>query len=92
MDEPFASLDAMTRTSLQEELLKIREKEDMTVIFVTHNIQEALVLGTRNIVLGQLGEIRLDLLNTLKKPVTPATQGYGEIWEKLYNSLHRDEV
>lgn len=92
MDEPFASLDAMTRTSLQQELLKIRQEVDMTVLFVTHNIQEALVLGTRNIVLGQLGEIRLDLINNLERPVSPTTKGYGEMWDKLYKSLHKEEI
>ena len=40
MDEPFAALDAMTRNQMQDELLHIKEKEKMTVIFITHNIQE----------------------------------------------------
>ena len=40
MDEPFASLDAMTRNHLQEELMKLHQKEKVTVIFITHNIQE----------------------------------------------------
>ena len=46
MDEPFAALDAMTRKQLQAELIKIKEKEKMTVLFITHNIQEAISLGT----------------------------------------------
>ena len=51
MDEPFAALDAITRTNLQNELLKIKENTDSTFIFVTHNIQEAIMLGTRIIVM-----------------------------------------
>ena len=47
MDEPFAALDAMTRKQLQAELIKIKEKEKMTVLFITHNIQEAISLGNR---------------------------------------------
>ena len=39
MDEPFAALDAMTRNKLQAELIKIKEKENATVIFITHNIK-----------------------------------------------------
>lgn len=87
MDEPFASLDAMTRTNLQKELLTIFKEENINVIFVTHNIEEALILATRIIVLGQKGEIRLDLKNNLSKPVTPLVEGYSELWEKLNSSL-----
>ena len=72
MDEPFASLDAMTRNKLQEELLRIKEKENATVIFITHNIQEALTLGTRILLMSKQGEIKIDIENTipyLKKDV-----------------------
>ena len=55
MDEPFASLDAMTRNKLQAELLRIKEKENATVIFITHNIQEALVLGNRVMLMSRRG-------------------------------------
>lgn len=48
MDEPFASLDAMTRNKMQSELLHIKEKEKMTVIFITHNIQEAISSWKQN--------------------------------------------
>jgi NitT/TauT family transport system ATP-binding protein len=47
LDEPFAQVDALTRLSLQEELLRVSELEKITVIFVTHSIQEALLLGDR---------------------------------------------
>lgn len=73
MDEPFASLDAMTRNKLQEELLRIKEKENATVIFITHNIQEALVLGNRVLLMSKKGEIKLDIENTIPKPVSPAS-------------------
>lgn len=51
MDEPFAALDAQTRELLQEELLRILEHETNTIVFVTHSIDEALLLGDRVIVL-----------------------------------------
>ncbi len=47
MDEPFGALDAMTRRSMQKELVNIWRKTSKTVIFVTHDIQEALLLGQR---------------------------------------------
>lgn len=47
MDEPFAAVDALTRLELQRELLKIWDLERCTILFVTHNIDEALFLGTR---------------------------------------------
>ena len=90
MDEPFAALDAMTRRGLQKEVLRIYEKEQCTILFVTHNIQEALVLGTRTIVMGSGGRILLDEPNLLDKPVTPATPGYGNAWEKLEKAIHGD--
>ena len=51
MDEPFASLDAPTRESLQELLLNLREERDLTSIIVTHTIEEAAVLGRHILVL-----------------------------------------
>ncbi len=51
MDEPFAALDAQTREILQEEMLRILAQERKTIVFVTHSIDEALLLGDRVIVL-----------------------------------------
>lgn len=92
MDEPFASLDAISRRNLQNELLNIKKDEKMTVIFITHNIQEALILGTRILVLGQGGKIAIDTKNTIKKPVTPASPDYGHYWKLLYNALKEDSI
>lgn len=52
MDEPFGQLDAQTRYQMQEEILRIWEKEKRTVIFVTNNIEEACYLGDRIIILS----------------------------------------
>jgi NitT/TauT family transport system ATP-binding protein len=51
MDEPFAALDAQTREILQEELLRILERAHKTIVFVTHSIDEAILLGDRVVVL-----------------------------------------
>lgn len=52
MDEPFASLDAQTRTRLQNELRAMAEKTGVSILFVTHSIEEALVLGTRVVMMS----------------------------------------
>lgn len=52
MDEPFGALDALTRHSLQDELLAIAQDRGMTVVFITHDLEEAIYLGDRVIVLG----------------------------------------
>jgi NitT/TauT family transport system ATP-binding protein len=52
MDEPFGALDAQTRCSMQAHLLKIWEKIDLTVLFITHDLEEAVYLSDRIVVLG----------------------------------------
>jgi NitT/TauT family transport system ATP-binding protein len=52
MDEPFAALDAITRDVLHEELVRIRESQRLTVLFVTHNVREAVRLGERVVLLS----------------------------------------
>ncbi len=53
MDEPFVSLDAQTRNTLQKELVKIWKKTNKTVIFITHNVDEAVYLSDRVLILTQ---------------------------------------
>src|SRR4029453_6976526 len=51
MDEPFAALDALTRRRMQEELLRLWSDERFTLLFVTHSIEEALIIGNRILLL-----------------------------------------
>lgn len=88
MDEPFAALDAMTRNTLQRELLTISKEEDCTIIFITHNIQEAIVLGSRIMVFREKGKIVIDEENGIQKPVTPSSKGYDEVWDRLHSALY----
>lgn len=53
MDEPFAALDPFTKAEMQEELVRIWQENKRTIIFVTHSIEEALILGTKIIVLSK---------------------------------------
>ncbi|MBE5865961.1 MAG: ABC transporter ATP-binding protein [Lachnospiraceae bacterium] len=92
MDEPFAALDAMTRNNLQKELYKISTQEQVTVIFITHNIQEAITLGTRVLLMNKQGQIVVDDINTIKKPVKPSSEGYGAMWDKFSQALEKASV
>jgi NitT/TauT family transport system ATP-binding protein len=53
MDEPFGALDAMTRQTLQDEIVQIAADKRMTVVFITHDLEEAIYLGDRVVVLGE---------------------------------------
>ena len=69
MDEPFAALDAMTRQVMQEELLRIHEQSRKTTVFITHNIDEALILADRIVVMSaRPGRVKAIIPNTLPRP------------------------
>jgi len=71
MDEPFGALDAMTRQRLQDEMLAIRAATNLTVVFITHDLEEAIYLGDRVIVLeANPGRIAADLPVDLPRPRT----------------------
>jgi NitT/TauT family transport system ATP-binding protein len=53
MDEPFAAVDAQTRAQLQEDLLRLWSRKRKTILFVTHDITEAIALGDRALVLSR---------------------------------------
>ena len=88
MDEPFAALDAITRNTLQQEVLAISQQENCTFIFITHNIQEGIVLGTRLMLMQPGGKIAIDTQNPIARPVSPSSPGYGPLWDRLYAALY----
>lgn len=64
MDEPFAALDALTRRAMQKELLALWQQIDFTMLFVTHSIEEAILVGSRILVLSpHPGRVRAELNN-----------------------------
>ena len=96
MDEPFASVDAQTREVLQEELLQLHERERKTMIFITHSIDEAIILGDRVAVMASRpGRIKEILTVDFARPRDPAavraqsryTELRNHIWEELRPSL-----
>ncbi len=72
MDEPFGALDEMTRDHLNEELLRLREEQKWTALFVTHSVAEAVFLSTRVIVLqAKPGRIRREIAVPFPFPRLP---------------------
>ena len=94
-DEPFAALDAMTRQVLQEELARVASEEKKTVLFITHSIDEALLLADRIIVMtARPGRVKAELKNDLPRPRTAAlelTPRYLELKAEIWESV-REEV
>jgi NitT/TauT family transport system ATP-binding protein len=69
MDEPFGALDAMTRQELQDEMLQIATSTGATILFVTHDLEEAIYVGDRVIgLLPQPGRIGIELNIGLPRP------------------------
>ena len=91
MDEPFSALDEFTKEKLHLDLLKIWEKTNKTIVFVTHNIQEAVFLSTRICVLSpHPGRLSAVVDADLPYPRTidmRDTAHFGELVSKVRNSF-----
>ena len=73
MDEPFGSLDALTREVLQDELLRIYQRQPRTMVFITHSIEEAIALGDRIVVLtARPARVRETITVDIPRPRTVA--------------------
>ena len=98
MDEPFAALDEQTKILLQAELLRIWEESAKTVVYVTHSIDEAIVLADRVMVMTHRpGRIK-DLINVSQVFARPrqveavkSAREYGEMFGRIWSAL-REEV
>lgn len=95
MDEPFASIDQQTRDILQEELLSLQAELKQTIVFVTHNIDEAIFLGDRIAILSQKSAKIKDIVEVVyKRPRSPEIrnqQKFLELKNKIWLSL-REEI
>lgn len=90
MDEPFAALDALTRAKLQEELLEIWERTNLTVIFVTHSVEEAVILSDRIVVMGAgPGHIESEISLNLPRPRDPSSIEFNDLRRDVSNQLRR---
>jgi NitT/TauT family transport system ATP-binding protein len=90
MDEPFAALDAITRRGLGEELVRIWGETRKTVVFVTHDLIEALLLGTRVVVLGADGTTRAALGVSLGGPRSPSHPELMRLYDQLQGILEAE--
>ncbi len=95
MDEPFASLDAQTKYLLSEELIGIWEKTKKTVVYITHSIEEAILLSDRIVVMtARPGRIKEIIKNPLRRPRSTdlmSTSIYEALFRDIW-SLLKEEV
>ena len=85
MDEPFGALDALTRDTLQQELLSLKKRLKKTIIFVTHDIFEAVILGDR---IAVLHEGNLEQVGTKEEVYDrPASRFVAELFSKPFKQL-----
>ncbi len=95
MDEPFAALDAQTKIVMQEELLRIFDQTHKTILFVTHAIEEAILLGDEVMVMtARPGRIKEILPVDLPRPRSfdmVNTKVFGELYDRAFH-LIREEV
>ena len=96
MDEPFGALDAMTRQSLQDEMLEIARATNATIFFVTHDLEEAIYLGDRVIGLlphpGRIGiELKVDLPRPRDQVSTRESPEFLALRRRLYDFIHGAE-
>jgi len=96
MDEPFGALDAMTRQTLQDEMLDIARGTGATIFFVTHDLEEAIYLGDRVIGLkphpGRVGvELAVDLPRPRNQVTTRESPEFLRLRHKLYDFIYASE-
>lgn len=89
MDEPFGALDAMTRERLQDELVEIWSRTGLTVLFVTHAIEEAIFLADRVVVMSPgPGRIENEYSIDLRRPRDVSSTEFNELRRMLSSQLH----
>ncbi|GAB2570536.1 aliphatic sulfonates import ATP-binding protein SsuB [Paractinoplanes abujensis] len=86
LDEPFGALDALTRLRMQELFGRLRARHGFAALLVTHDVEEALLLADRALVLDR-GVIAADLPVTLPHPRTPDAAGFGALRRQLLDLL-----
>lgn len=94
LDEPFAALDAQTRETMQAELLKIWAQSKKTVLFITHQIDEAVYLADRVIVMGTgPGRIKKEILTPFERPRTldlKRTPEFHRITDEIWTLIEEE--
>jgi len=97
MDEPFGALDAQTRETMQEEVTRLWERTQKTIVFVTHDIEEAVYLGDRVVVLsarpGRIKEeVKIDLARPRRLEIKKSMQCHeyrNHVWDMIRSESQR---
>ena len=90
MDEPFAAVDALTRSTLQTELLRIWEDIGITIFFITHNIEEAVYLGDRILVMSpNPGRVQEVVDVDLPRPRQRSDAEFGKLYAQVSGIFHQ---
>ncbi len=94
MDEPFGALDAQTRGKLQDELVEIWRATQKTIVFITHDIAEAVLLGDRVGIMskGPSSRIATIIPIDLPRPRRRGYAGFGDMWEKINALIDGEEA
>jgi NitT/TauT family transport system ATP-binding protein len=93
MDEPFAALDALTRRKMQEELKALWDDVGFTVLFVTHSIEEALLVGSRILVLSpHPGRVKAELNADHLSFTDIGTPAFEKLHRRIHDLLFADRV
>lgn len=96
MDEPFGALDAQTRTQLQEELLHTWEKEQKTCFFITHDVDEAIILGQKVVIMsarpGEISEVVDVNIPYPRTQETKMTTEFLEIKNYIWNRVYKQHT
>ena len=92
MDEPFAALDAQTRSILQDELMQLCVSVRRTVLFITHDISEAILLGDRVAIMraGPASSIKETIDVDLPRPRRRSGLAFGELYERIHRSISEE--
>ena len=93
MDEPFAALDALTRRKMQEELLRLWSDIRFTVLFVTHSIEEAIIIGNRILVLSpHPGQVRAELNAHDHDHRSQGGEEFIQLQQKIHKMLFAERI
>ena len=92
MDEPFAALDAQTRSTLQDELSRLWIGTPRTVLFITHDISEAIILGDRIGVMraGPGSGVQEIIVNDLPRPRRRGDPRFGALYDRIENAVAQE--
>ncbi len=93
MDEPFGALDALTRRSLQDELLRIWGELRKTIVFVTHSIEESIYLADRIVVMTyRPGTVKQDVMVNMPRPRDPSSATFNELKRSLSQMVMEEQM